>query len=50
VEQENAAKKYSATMAKTVEAWKQWVASDLPGLNAKLKQAGVEEIKTTIGN
>jgi photosystem II stability/assembly factor-like uncharacterized protein len=50
LEQENAAKKYSATMAKTVEAWKQWVVSDLPGLNAKLKQAGVEEIKTTIGN
>jgi hypothetical protein len=44
VEQENAAKKYAATMTKTVAAWQQWVTTDLPALNAKLKQAGAEEI------
>jgi photosystem II stability/assembly factor-like uncharacterized protein len=45
MEQKNAATKYSATMMKTMAAWQQWVTTDLPALNAKLKQAGIEEIK-----
>lgn len=49
-EQENAAKKYTATMTKTVAAWQQWVSTDLAALNAKLKQAGAQEIKIAIGN